>query len=45
MISTTTYYKYLAKLVYKCVYEFWLRNQAESVNKILVLETSVPYTK
>ena len=45
MISTTTYYKYLAKLVYKCVYEFWLRNQAESINKILVLETSVLYTK
>ena len=36
MISTTTYYKYLASLVYNCVYEFWLRNQAETLNKILV---------
>ena len=38
MISAQTFYRYLATLVYNCVYEFWLRNQGDALNKILVID-------
>ena len=36
MISTATYYRYLVHVVYKWLYEFWLRDQAKTINQILV---------
>merc|ERR1712179_879157 len=35
MISTSTFYRYLTNLIYRCTYEFWLREQAQSINSLL----------
>ena len=37
MISTSTFYRHLSKLVYPCTYEFWLRDQAKTINGVLVI--------
>ena len=37
MFTSRTFYRYLSKLVYPCTYEFWLKDQAKSVNEVLVV--------
>ena len=35
-MSTTTYYRYLNKVVYPFVYDSWLQNQAETIQELSV---------
>ena len=37
MLSSRTFYRYISKLVYPCTYEFWLKDQAKSLNEVLVI--------
>ena len=34
LVSESTFYRYLKKFVYPVVYDFWLRDQASSINGI-----------
>ena len=43
MISTSTYYRYLLNVIYRCTYEFWLREQAQLINRIVVRLLSKPH--
>ena len=36
MLSTSTYQRYLKNLVYQCTYDFWLKDQAATINSMLV---------
>jgi len=40
MVSTATYYRYLRKLIYPCTYDFWLQDQAKTINSILKNQSS-----
>ena len=35
-VSKSTYYRHLKDLVYPCTYEFWLKDQAKTINEVLV---------
>ena len=43
MLSTPTYYRYLKNLVYQCTYDFWLKDQAETISHMLVSDFSLHF--
>ena len=42
-ISKSTFYRNLKSMVYPCTYEFWLKDQAQTINEVLVVDSFFKY--